>query len=235
MIPSYSYSVSVTMRNNGTTTWTKATSHRLGAASGSDPFGPGRMDLGDTDSIAPGQSKAFSFTMTAPSASGIYTTDWRMLQENVQWFGPSVYEQANVTFGPGPPGAPTITEPAPLSCLGANQPDIRLSANPFDAYEVHIGSDDTPNSSNAWDSGVVSISQVAEHLKVTSGLLGPQLTYYVFARVHNPNGWGPWSEVRHGFYVGGEFLACGASPRALRLFSTAVRATSATTRSYTIP
>ena len=53
MIPGFSYNVSVTMKNTGTTTWTKATGYRLGSLGDSDPFAPGRMDLADADSIAP--------------------------------------------------------------------------------------------------------------------------------------------------------------------------------------
>ena len=44
------------------------------------------MDLADADSIAPTQNHTFSFTMLAPS-TGVYTSDWRMLREGVEWFG----------------------------------------------------------------------------------------------------------------------------------------------------
>ena len=40
MIPGFSYNVSVTMKNTGTTTWTKAAGYRLGAGGDSDPFAP---------------------------------------------------------------------------------------------------------------------------------------------------------------------------------------------------
>ena len=42
MIPGFSYNVSVTMKNTGTTTWTKAEGYSLGAVGDSDPFAPGQ-------------------------------------------------------------------------------------------------------------------------------------------------------------------------------------------------
>ena len=62
------------------------------------PLRADRIDLADADSIAPSQDHAFSFTMLAPS-TGIYTTDWRMLRENVEWFGDTLTGQVNVSFG----------------------------------------------------------------------------------------------------------------------------------------
>jgi hypothetical protein len=97
MIPGHTYSVSVTMKNTGTTTWTKAEGYKLGAVGDSDPFAGGRHDLSDSDAIAPGQSRTFSFTMTAPVLESTYTTDWRMVHEGVRWFGDTLTKQVQVT------------------------------------------------------------------------------------------------------------------------------------------
>jgi hypothetical protein len=43
--------------------------------------------LGDSDSIALGGYKSFSFTITAPSAPGFYAYHWRMMQVGVGFFG----------------------------------------------------------------------------------------------------------------------------------------------------
>jgi Zn-dependent metalloprotease len=84
MIAGQSYSVSVTMNNSGTTTWTPGV-HRLGSQNpeNNSTWG-GRVDL--PYSVAPGQNVTFYFTVTAPPA-GTYNFQWRMLEEYVQWFG----------------------------------------------------------------------------------------------------------------------------------------------------
>jgi hypothetical protein len=81
--------VSVTMCNTGGTTWTAASSYRLGSQSPQDnlTWGTGRIHLSATDSIAPGQCKQFTFNITAPSAPGTYNFQWRMVRELVAWFG----------------------------------------------------------------------------------------------------------------------------------------------------
>ncbi len=99
-----SYSVSVTMKNLGSTTWTRAAEYKLGAVGDSDPFGTTRVLLDSSDSIGPEQSKRFTWTMTAPSSPGTYTTDWRMMREGVEWFGSTHSESVTVTLSP-----PTIT------------------------------------------------------------------------------------------------------------------------------
>jgi hypothetical protein len=97
MAKNLDYSVDVTMKNVGTSTWTKATDYKLGAVDDSDPFRESvRVLLGDSDSIAPNDSKTFTFTLTAPSTTGTYTTDWRMLREAVEWFGDEHEKQVSV-------------------------------------------------------------------------------------------------------------------------------------------
>ena len=82
-----SYSVSVTMNNSGTKTWTQADLHRLGSQNpeNNTTWGLSRVNVPTT--VAPGQNVTFYFTVTAPSTAGSYNFQWRMLQENVQWFG----------------------------------------------------------------------------------------------------------------------------------------------------
>lgn len=87
--PGQSALVSVTMKNTGTTTWTEAAGYRLGSQNPQDNhfWGTGRVLLGAGESIAPGQQKTFSFTITAPLVTGSYNFQWRMLREGVAWFG----------------------------------------------------------------------------------------------------------------------------------------------------
>jgi hypothetical protein len=79
--------VQVTFKNTGYASWTAAGNYRLGGVGDSDPFAPARQDLAPGDVIAPGQSKTFTFNMTAPTTPGTYLTDWQMLVEGLAWFG----------------------------------------------------------------------------------------------------------------------------------------------------
>ena len=81
-----SYTVSVTMKNTSYMTW-DSTNYKLGAVDDSDPFAGGRQLIPAGATVAPGQQYTWTFTMTAPATPGTYTTDWRMVQEDVNWFG----------------------------------------------------------------------------------------------------------------------------------------------------
>jgi hypothetical protein len=105
MIAGQTYAVSVTLQNTGTNTWTAAENYRLGSTNPSNntTWGLNRVLLGAGESVAPGQQKTFSFTVTAPSATGTYNFQWRMLQEGMAWFGGA---SANVAVAVG--GAPAM-------------------------------------------------------------------------------------------------------------------------------
>lgn len=81
------YTVSVTVRNDGTSTWTEPDGFRLGAVEDSDPFAAGRQNFPAGQAVRPGEVVTFTFQMTAPGQAGVYTTDWRMVHEFVEWFG----------------------------------------------------------------------------------------------------------------------------------------------------
>lgn len=91
-----SYQVSVTVRNTGSNSWTATGGYRLGGVGDSDPFAEARRYLSSGESIDIGESKTFTFTMTAPTTPGTYTTDWRMLREGFTWFGGTVAQQVAV-------------------------------------------------------------------------------------------------------------------------------------------
>ena len=93
MITGQQYSVSVTMKNVGTKTWTRydgvdiTTIYRLGSQNPQDnsTWGLSRMDV--PNNVLPGDTVTFNFTVTAPSTPGFYNFQWRMLQEAAEWFG----------------------------------------------------------------------------------------------------------------------------------------------------
>jgi hypothetical protein len=79
-------SVSVTMKNNGTTTWAAGT-YCLQAQNpqGNSTWGLTRVNV--TSPVAPGSNAAFNFTVTAPSTAGTYNFQWRMMQDGIGAFG----------------------------------------------------------------------------------------------------------------------------------------------------
>lgn len=118
------------LRNTGTTTWSAADAYRLGGVDDSDPFktDDARLDLPGDVRVEPGQELRFALPLRAPAAEGDYVTDWRMLQENVRWFG----ETAAATIAvrcPGPPprhgrvrldGRALRDDDGPFQALGAS-------------------------------------------------------------------------------------------------------------------
>jgi hypothetical protein len=88
MVAGQVYSVSVTMKNTGTSTWTAVDNYRLGSQNPQDNgnWGAGRVYLSVGESIPPGQSKTFSFNVV-PNSFGAVNFQWRMLREGVEWFG----------------------------------------------------------------------------------------------------------------------------------------------------
>jgi hypothetical protein len=81
-----SVSVSVTMRNNGTTTWA-AGSYGLQSQNlqGNSTWGLSRVNV--TSPVVPGSNATFTFNVTAPSTGGTYNFQWRMIQDGAGTFG----------------------------------------------------------------------------------------------------------------------------------------------------
>ena len=88
----------VTMRNTGTTTWTRAGGYKLGAADDSDPLKLGdlRIWLDEDDSVPPGAEHVFEIPLKAAEVAGPALTDWRMVHEAIAWFGPTAAATVDV-------------------------------------------------------------------------------------------------------------------------------------------
>jgi hypothetical protein len=116
MIAGQQYTVSVTMKNTGSTTWTRANNFKLGSQNPRDNLTwlktTNRVLLSSSDSIATNQTKTFTFTVTAPSNPGTHNFRWQMVQEGVAWFGDLTPNVAvNVQAGGSKPTTPS--NPAP--------------------------------------------------------------------------------------------------------------------------
>jgi bacillolysin len=107
MVAGTQYGVSVTMRNTGTTTWTRSALYRLGSQNPQDngTWNVTRVEL-PVDPVPPGAQATFTFTVRAPAASGSYNFQWRMLRESVAWFGAFTPNVA-VSVAPNVPAPPS--------------------------------------------------------------------------------------------------------------------------------
>jgi hypothetical protein len=81
------YAVSVTMRNDGSETWTDGALYRLGSQNPQDNYTWEVNRVALPRPVAPGEEVTFNFTVTAPSTNGTYNFQWRMVQDGVEWFG----------------------------------------------------------------------------------------------------------------------------------------------------
>lgn len=79
--------VSVTLKNTGTSTWTKAGLYKLGSVDDNVELGNVRIELDEGESVQPNEQKTFTFEITGPVTPKAYNFQWRMVQENVEWFG----------------------------------------------------------------------------------------------------------------------------------------------------
>lgn len=118
MTQGQSYSIAVTMKNTGNTTWPSGASYRLGSTNPNNTilWGVNRVNL--NSAVAPGQQYSFAFSAVAPAA-GSYTMGWGMLQENVAWFGGTSSSAVTVN---APGKAPTISASRTPSPMTAGQP-----------------------------------------------------------------------------------------------------------------
>jgi len=84
-----SFTAEVTMRNTGTTTWSKADGYYLGSEGPQDNFtwDTNRMVMDAELVIQPQGTVTFSRVLKAPAEPGSHTFQWRMLQDAVEWFG----------------------------------------------------------------------------------------------------------------------------------------------------
>lgn len=84
MTAGQTYSVVVNVTNTGQTTWTAAGGYQLVCLEGS-AWGKASVALGSSDSVAPGQTKKFSFSVYAPTTGGTYPMQWRMAKGAAQF------------------------------------------------------------------------------------------------------------------------------------------------------
>lgn len=151
------YTVSVTMRNSGTSTWTAANQYRLGSQNPMDnqTWGLGRVDV--AASVAPGQTYTFTFTVTAPQKIGTYNFQWKMLREGVEWFGAvGANAVVNVTLPPPVNGSSFVSQSVPSTMTAGRQYTVSVrmknTGNTAWGGEYRLGSQN-PMDNNIWGIG----------------------------------------------------------------------------------
>jgi YD repeat-containing protein len=148
-----SYSVSVTMKNTGSTPWTAPRLYRLGSQSPQDNFTWGMSRVYLTSDVLPGANATFNFSVIAPlgmparpSGGGgtHYAFQWRMVQDGVAWFGDPGPNTDIVSFGSFQP----IYEYTPLDHYSARlEPRNRTG----------VGEDDLLSRNFNWSSGILGL------------------------------------------------------------------------------
>ena len=83
MTPGQSYNVSVTLTNNGASTWSPESQFRLGSVNPVDntTWSLSRVEL--PADVPPGTSVTIPFNVVAPATAGTYNFQWRMLHDAV--------------------------------------------------------------------------------------------------------------------------------------------------------
>ena len=117
MVAGQTYSVSVTMKNTGTTTWTAANNYKLGSQNPTNntTWGTSRAVL--AASVAPGAQYTYTYNVTAPSTPGTYNFQWGMIQEPAGWFGASSQNLAVNVTAPPANSAAFITQSVPATMV----------------------------------------------------------------------------------------------------------------------
>lgn len=116
---SQSATVSVTMRNSGTATWTAGT-YFLGSQNPQDntTWGLNRVSLASP--VVAGANVTFTFTITAPATAGTYNFQWRMLQNGSGYFG-ATSTNVTISVGGAPPPPPSSVSITTTSVPGAKR------------------------------------------------------------------------------------------------------------------
>jgi hypothetical protein len=125
MSPNQSYTVTVNMRNTGTSTWSPSTGYRLGSQNPQDNLTWGLNRASLLGSVPPNSTISIKFTIRAPSTSGVYNFQWQMVKDGAGFFGAltqniAIQVGSGGGGGGGTNGASFVSQNVPAS-LNAGQ------------------------------------------------------------------------------------------------------------------
>jgi hypothetical protein len=109
MVVGQAYAVTITMKNTGTSTWARGSGYKLGSQNPAlnTTWGLNLVTLPARRAVPPGGEVTFTFQVTAPSTSGIYSFQWQMVRESREVGEPVFFGQlttninVNVVGGSG--------------------------------------------------------------------------------------------------------------------------------------
>ncbi len=136
LTPGQTATVSVTMKNTGTTTWTKTNLTKLGSFNPQDNIVlcQNRIELNTDESIAPNQTKTFTFVIVAPATAGTFNFQWKMVQDGIGWFGKA---SPNLVINPIQVSGVTVT-PATVSITINSTQQLTATVLPVDAINKKV-------------------------------------------------------------------------------------------------
>ena len=88
-----SFEKSWTVRNTGTTTWSKSAGYRWAFDGGERLGGPDFVELAAGETVRPNGTKTWSVSMRAPTGEGTYRSNWRMERAGAGRFGDRVWAE----------------------------------------------------------------------------------------------------------------------------------------------
>ena len=180
------FSTVATLKNTGTTTWTRAGGYQLSAVSGTPAlWGPSGVLLGTSESIAPTVNKAFTLSLVAPSTPGVYALQYQMTR-NGQAFGQyGLNQTVTVVADTVPPTTPSLPALAGASTgtltfsWGAASDNVRVAY-----YQIDVSTDSAFLFPWPGYNGL-NVGNVTSRL--VTGLL-PGVTYYARVNAVDANG-----------------------------------------------
>jgi hypothetical protein len=168
MIPGQTSTVSVTMQNTGTTTWMASSDlgYKLGTQSPQDNTlwaGTTRIYLSPGEAVIPGQSRSFTFPITAPATPGTYSFQWRMVHEGVAWFGAASTLVTIRVTAPPPYGAQLVSQAVPTTLTAGQTVAVAVTmkntgTNLWTAAAGYKLGAQNPQDNTTWGTGRVNLA-----------------------------------------------------------------------------
>ncbi len=160
--------VTVTMQNSGTTTWAPSSDlgYKLGTQNPQDNTlwaGTTRVYLNAGESVIPGQTKTFTFNITAPAAPGTYNFQWRMVHEGLAWFGAASTNVAITVTAPTPYGAQFVSQSVPATLTTGQTAAVTVTmkntgTNTWTAAAGYKLGSQNPQDNGTWGIGRVDLA-----------------------------------------------------------------------------
>ena len=180
MAPGQTATVSIRLKNTGTTMWTSVSGFKLASLpSQSTTWGASQVALGLSESVGVYAAKTFSFTITAPATEGTYDFLWRMLQGTTDWFGDASAALKIVVTVPIQYTLTVNGGSGSTSCIaGTIVPIVAAEAPAGKVFDKWVVNDGVPVIANV-DNASTTLTMPNTAATVTASYKFPPLTNYL--------------------------------------------------------